>query len=407
MPVLDVAILKAWFLKNKREFPWRKNPDPYKVWVSEVMLQQTQTTVVIPYFLKWMEQFPTLEALALAPFEKVLKAWEGLGYYSRVRNLHAGAKQLLALHGAEIPNSKEALMQIKGLGPYTAGAILSFAFHQRAAAIDGNVARFLSRHFLIEEEISKPSTLKKMNHIVEDILPSEEPWILMEGLIELGACICKKQPLCDKCPLSESCKAFYLKIPHLFPKKAPSARVTRLKRYVTVLLWRDKILLKKGEKGKVMADLYEFPFFEYAEHKKIEKILQKEMKLKVSFIKELVPIEQHFTRYQVGLYPSLWRIEEEKEVNTYEAVAQLLLSRKSMILMPVLKSQQAGSYRADEIIPERVGEEAREELVSKGRFSRSGSFATASYEWRTWDEIKFLSFSAGHRRILKQLRDCL
>jgi A/G-specific adenine glycosylase len=342
MPLLDIKALKNWFLKNKREFPWRKDPTPYKIWISEVMLQQTQASVVLPYFIQWMQQFPTLEALALAPFEKVMKAWEGLGYYSRARHLHAAAKQLLASYGGKIPCDKDALLQIKGLGPYTVGAILSFAFHQKSAAVDGNVSRVISRLFLVDEEISKPSVQKKLIQITENLLPSNEPWVVMEALIELGARICKRRPLCQECPLSNTCAAFRLQVAHLFPKKRCYASITSLKREVVILVSQRKVLIKKEEKGKIMADLYEFPYFEGIEKENLGKIIQEEIGLKAKLVKLLSSVSHRFTRYEADLSPSLWRVEGEKEVK--------------------------------------------------------------NYEWRSFKEANDLPFSAGHRRILKNLQ---
>ncbi|NRA90187.1 MAG: A/G-specific adenine glycosylase, partial [Simkaniaceae bacterium] len=143
---MDVTAIRKWFFKNRRNLPWRENPSPYEVWVSEIMLQQTQVSVVVPYFERWMNIFPTIEKLAGAPLEKVIKAWEGLGYYSRARNLHEGAKYLMEENGGELPSSAAELEKVKGIGPYTVGAILSFAYKQKRAAVDGNVLRVLARY---------------------------------------------------------------------------------------------------------------------------------------------------------------------------------------------------------------------------------------------------------------------
>src|ERR1700722_10190653 len=183
MPFFDIDSLKDWFVREKRDLPWRENPSPYAVWISEVMLQQTQASVVIPYFERWMARFPTVAVLAEASQGEVIKMWEGLGYYSRVRHLHQAAKDLMYRYAGDLPRTREGLEGIKGIGPYTRGAILSFAFHQKAAAVDGNVLRVLARYFAIEEEIEKAK--KSITELTESILPEEEPWIVMEGLIEL------------------------------------------------------------------------------------------------------------------------------------------------------------------------------------------------------------------------------
>lgn len=205
MPSFNQKALVEWFNKQKRPLPWRKNPSPYAVWVSEVMLQQTQVAVVIPYFQRWMERFPTIQALAESSIEDAIKQWEGLGYYARAKNLHAGAKQVVANFDGELPSKVEALSRIKGLGPYTVGAIRAFAFHERSAAVDGNVLRFLTRYFAIEEDIAKIGTQKKITALAESLLPEKEPWVFAEALIEFGATVCKKAPLCFECPLNKSC----------------------------------------------------------------------------------------------------------------------------------------------------------------------------------------------------------
>ena len=157
------------------------------------MLQQTQVSVVIPYFDRWMNRFPTLRHLAKATLDEVIKEWEGLGYYSRARNLHEGARYVLEKHEGILPETREELQKIKGLGPYTIGAIRSFAFHHKAAAVDGNVIRVLARYFKIEDDIAKPKTIQMIRDRAEAILPEIEPWIVAEALIELGATLCTKK----------------------------------------------------------------------------------------------------------------------------------------------------------------------------------------------------------------------
>jgi A/G-specific adenine glycosylase len=164
-----------WFKVNKRSFPWRENTSPYEVWVSEVMLQQTQASVVISYYLAWMKEFPNIDSLAQAPLEQVLKVWEGLGYYSRARRLHEAAKIISQQHGGILPKDENTLKTIPGIGPYTLGAIRSFAFHQKAAAVDGNVMRVLSRFLCIEEDISSLKVQKKIREYMYDLLPKNTP----------------------------------------------------------------------------------------------------------------------------------------------------------------------------------------------------------------------------------------
>lgn len=309
---MDIEKLKNWFLKEKRDFPWRKSPSPYEVWISEVMLQQTQASVVVDYFTKWLSIFPTIDALAAAPIEEVIKAWEGLGYYSRARNLHKGAKIVIERHQGDLPANFNDLISIPGIGMYTAGAILSFAYHQKAAAIDGNVMRVVTRFFCIEEEISQPATIKSIRDKVEKLLPDHHPWIIMEALIELGAKICKKRPVCHLCPVKQEClgKEKALVLPHKIKKTS----IIKLKRYVALIAKEGEILVGKGDSGKVMADLYEFPYWENT-------MAIEELGLKLTFIREL-PIQKHsFTRFQAELIPSLWEAKEKLPVNRFEWVS--------------------------------------------------------------------------------------
>ncbi len=300
--LVDLAALHRWFLENRRSFPWRDNPTPYRVWISEVMLQQTRASVVIPYFERWMRLFPDPVTLSKASLEEVIKAWEGLGYYSRARRLHEGAKQIVQHYGGKIPSNKAQLEKIKGLGPYTIHAILSFAFHQRAAAVDGNTSRVIARHFLLEEELSRQIGKNKIQELADQMLDSKKPWITTEALIELGATICQPKPLCDLCPLSSSCLALKHRRVEEFPIKSKSVPLTALTRSVAVIEEGDSLLLRKGEPGKVMADLYEFPYFEGLV-KPLPQHLLSAWGLETTFIRSLPFVKHSFTRYLAHLFP--------------------------------------------------------------------------------------------------------
>src|SRR6478735_6794307 len=201
--------LISWFKQEQRDLPWRKDQDPYKVWVSEIMLQQTRVDTVIPYFNRFIEQFPTVEALSKAEEEKVLKAWEGLGYYSRARNLHSAVKEVHEKYGGQVPDNPKEISSLKGVGPYTAGAILSIAYGIPEPAVDGNVMRVLSRILLIKDDIAKPKTRKVFEEIVREIISIENPSYFNQGLMELGALICiPKNPSCLLCPVREHCRGY-------------------------------------------------------------------------------------------------------------------------------------------------------------------------------------------------------
>lgn len=311
--------LKEWFQEQKRDLPWRQQANPYAVWISEVMLQQTQVAVVIPYFERWMRLFPTVEALASAPIETAIKAWEGLGYYSRVRNLHEGARYILKEHSGQIPVEAHALGKIKGIGPYTVGAIRSFAFNQKAAAVDGNVMRVIARYFCMEDDLSQPKTVTKIRSMVEEILPEDEPWVVMEALIELGATICSKKPKCDRCPVRNRCQAYVQGDTERLPNNFKKVKIEKLHRAVAVVVSSDgRYLVKKGEKGKVMSDLYEFPYFEILptaiEEAGLVKMIKNELDHSVTLKRSLSIVKHSFTRYSVTLFPFQFTCENPKPI---------------------------------------------------------------------------------------------
>ncbi|MDP1608274.1 MAG: A/G-specific adenine glycosylase [Chlamydiales bacterium] len=260
----EISQLHQWFEANKRSFPWREKKNPYAVLVSEIMLQQTRASVVVPYFEKWMERFPNIETLAEASTEEVIKLWEGLGYYSRARRLHAAAQQIVREFEGKIPSTKEKLMTIAGLGPYTVGAILNFGFHQRAPAVDGNVARVFSRYFLMEENIQRSSAKRRLEEFASQYADAQQPWVTAEAWIELGASVCGKKPQCSDCPLQQGCLARQTDKAQYLPITSASTATIFLFRSVFVIEAEGDVLLKKGAPGQLMGDLYEFPFVEKA-----------------------------------------------------------------------------------------------------------------------------------------------
>lgn len=327
---MDVEVLREWFLEEKREFPWRTDPSPYKVWISEVMLQQTQAAVVIPYFEKWMAKFPTIEALSSATLEEVMKTWEGLGYYSRARNLHLSAKYLVENEEGKLPDNAAALLKIKGIGLYTAAAILSFAYRQKSAAVDGNVMRVIARLFCIEEPISSLSVQHRIRELTLSYLPDEQPWVVMEALIELGAQICMKKAACERCPLQDSCLAFERGKVELLPNRGKRSAVTSLIRFVPVIQHEDYYLLQQGREGKVMAGLYEFPYLEGKKKVSVDE-MEQHFGLNLVFKKKLAKVKHAFTSFRAELFPSLWQAKKRVPIADYvwvqkEAALQLPFS---------------------------------------------------------------------------------
>lgn len=292
------------------------------------MLQQTRASVVIPYFERWLSLFPNVHSLASAPIEQVIKAWEGLGYYSRARNLHRAACQIVSEFDGQIPSTRAELFSIHGLGPYTVGAILSFGFRQRAAAVDGNVVRVLTRYFAIEENVSKQSVKRKIQERAESLLDLKEPWVTVEALIELGATICSPKPKCSICPLQQKCLG--QDRAESLPIKNQEKETTHLHRAVVLIESQGKMLVKKGEAGKVMADLYEFPYFEMGKEpitqkKVIEKGAQN-LNLVISIQGRRGRVSHTFTRYKAHLYPFECRTVEPIAVDGYEWAAKETLA---------------------------------------------------------------------------------
>jgi len=309
-PSLDA--LDRWFEKNKRSFPWREDPFPYAVLVSEIMLQQTQATRVIPFFLQWMRTFPSLNILAQASEISVIKAWEGLGYYRRARMLHKAASIIIAQHNGEIPQNRSDLLQIPGIGPYTAGAILSFAFHQRAAAVDANVRRVLFR--LFNQKLSS----KELIIYTEQLLSKTKPWHTMEALIELGALLCLPSPHCHICPLSDQCRAYQSETQNTIIKKDPQKRIP-LQRIVLIFLWKEYLYIIQRAEGEIMGGLYEFPFFEITSttsmHTQLTTYLDQQIGDSYTITRQYSPINHSFTQYRATLYPYAIELTNQESFN--------------------------------------------------------------------------------------------
>jgi A/G-specific adenine glycosylase len=307
LPKIAATVLYNWFIKTKRAFPWRKSPNPYQVWVSEVMLQQTQSSRVVSFYERWMARFPDIHALALASIEEVFKYWEGLGYYSRARALHKAARLIVEKFEGKIPDEQEVLLSIHGLGPYTSAAICAFGFHKKIACVDANVFRVIARLFAISDDIQKASVQKNIRERAQLLLPEKEPWVISEALIELGACVCKKQPLCHECPVKQYCQSYKQGIQHSLPISSKKTTYEALFREVCVISSEAGFLLRKGKKGMPCAGLYEFPFFDCLEggmdFEETMKKIESEFGLRPKYLGALDEEKQSFTRFRLRLYP--------------------------------------------------------------------------------------------------------
>lgn len=257
-------LLINWYLQNRRDLPWRKTPQPYPVWLSEIMLQQTRVAQGMPYFLKFIEAFPTINHLAAAPEEQVLKLWQGLGYYSRARNLHATAKYIANELGGEFPDSYDGLLKLKGVGDYTAAAIASICYGEPVPVVDGNVYRVLSRYFGIEADISSPASKPLFKNIAAEHLPPGQASEFNQAIMEFGALQCvPKNPDCLNCVLNKECIAYNTGRVASLPVKLKKAKVTN--RYFNYIIVKDaqgrSLVNKRSAKG-IWHNLYEFPLLE-------------------------------------------------------------------------------------------------------------------------------------------------
>ncbi|MFB9324753.1 A/G-specific adenine glycosylase [Paenibacillus aurantiacus] len=256
--------LLDWYRANKRVLPWRINRDPYRIWVSEVMLQQTRVDTVIPYYERFMAKFPTINALAEAPEEEVLKLWEGLGYYSRARNLQAGAREVAERHGGIVPDDKEMVSALRGVGPYTTGAIMSIAFNRPEPAVDGNVMRVLSRYFCLEDDIAKPSTRIGIEKLAASLIPEGAAGDFNQALMELGALVCTpKSPGCLTCPVMAYCEGRAEGKEHILPiktKAKPPRPETRLAALIVGTgEHAGKLLVRQRPESGLLARMWELP----------------------------------------------------------------------------------------------------------------------------------------------------
>ncbi|WP_231493492.1 A/G-specific adenine glycosylase [Alicyclobacillus macrosporangiidus] len=259
-------ILSMWYERHHRHLPWRETQDPYRIWVSETMLQQTRVETVIPYYRAFLERFPDIRALAAASEEEVLKLWQGLGYYSRARNLRRAAKQVAERYGGRIPEQVELFRALPGVGPYTAGAVFSIAFNQPVPAVDGNVLRVWARLHNLHQPVDLPEVRRAIERQVGAWLQEAQPAVLTQALMELGAVVCTpRSPRCAECPVREGCAAHRAGTAETLPKRAPK----RPRRKVTVLaLWCETeagVVVEQRPRDGLLGGLWQLPAVELDE----------------------------------------------------------------------------------------------------------------------------------------------
>ena len=313
--------LLTWYDENKRALPWRENQNPYNVWVSEIMLQQTKVDTVIPYFNRFISKYPSVYALAEAEEEDVLKSWEGLGYYSRARNLQTAVREVVEKYDGKVPDQKEELGKLKGVGPYTRGAILSIAFDQPEPAVDGNVMRVFSRVLLINDDIALARTKKRFEEIVSEVISVEDPSSFNQGIMDLGATICTpKSPACLICPVQAHCRAFAVGAEQDLPVKKKAKKQKKIP-YAALLIKNpdNKYLVEKRPEEGLLANLFQFPMVPLAEasSEQMASWIYEEYGLKLEIAKHEGKLKHVFSHiiWQVEIYTAVtdaFDIEDER-----------------------------------------------------------------------------------------------
>jgi A/G-specific adenine glycosylase len=304
----NVLALSDWYKKNHRTLPWRANTDPYRIWISEVMLQQTQVATVIPYFERFLAAFPTLRALATAPTDQVLTLWSGLGYYSRARNLQKGAQFIVEQYGGNFPKTREQILEVPGVGPYTAGAILSIAFDLPEAIVDGNVQRVLTRVFAwqkpLEEKATKDWLWQEAKLWVEC---SDSPRVLNQAIMELGATVCRKdQPQCTRCPLATTCQGFRSGQPNQYPLRKPRRKPVDLWWSALVAVHRGKVLLQQHPQGDWWEGLWSLPYRPGDSAAAAEQALKSVCDPAAATV-QLGEIRHTVTHHRLHVLPTVWQ----------------------------------------------------------------------------------------------------
>ena len=300
--------LLAWYDHHRRALPWRDEPDPYRVWISEVMLQQTQVTTVVPYYERFLQHFPSLSDLAAARLGDVLKAWEGLGYYARARNLHAAAQQVVTEHGGKLPASYAALRRLPGFGDYTAGAVASIAFGERVPAVDGNVKRVLARLLAVTQEVTHGAAARRLRAIAAGLVPADRPGDFNQALMELGAALCTPaSPRCLLCPVQAVCQGLARGIQAELPVKAPRRKRPHYDVTAAVIRRDDgRFLIAQRKPEAMLGGLWEFPGGKCQPDESLPDCLRREiceeLGLEIEVGSTMTMIRHGYTHFQISLH---------------------------------------------------------------------------------------------------------
>jgi len=312
-PTFAQSILD-WYADHKRPMPWRETKDPYKIWISEIMLQQTRVDQAWPYFERFIGEFPTVFDLAEAEQQRVMKAWEGLGYYSRARNLHAASKSIVADYDGKLPEEYEEIIKLKGIGPYTAAAITSIAFGKPNAVVDGNVIRVITRYFGIDDDIRSTKTVKLVQEYVDELISPEKPAEFNQGLMEIGSIVCKPtNPDCTNCPISFDCVATKTARTDVIPYKSPAKKKPHKHIGVGIIGREDgKVLIALRPEDVMLGGLWEFPGGKQEEDETIQQTVERELKeelgIEVTAYKEFMKLKHVYSHFSITLHAFLCQL---------------------------------------------------------------------------------------------------
>lgn len=288
-----------WYHVNHRDLPWRKTRDPYKIWLSEIILQQTRVAQGLPYYNEFVKTFPTVFVLARAPEQKVLRLWQGLGYYSRARNLHRCAKEIVKNYNGEFPHSFEELQKLQGIGPYTAAAIASIAFRESVAVVDGNVFRVLARVFGIEKDIASNEGKKYFFSLANELIDKNQPDLFNQAVMEFGALHClPKNPKCNECFFSKNCEANQGNLQSLLPVKSKKLKVRARYFNYFVIHSKNGILMHERNGKDIWRGLYDFYLIETSRNKKTESLIKEDKFLSKSAIIRESEVYKHILSHQ-------------------------------------------------------------------------------------------------------------
>lgn len=309
-----------WYFNNKRDLPWRNTRDPYKIWLSEIILQQTKVEQGLPYYLKFCDTFPTIKDLANADEQTVLKLWQGLGYYSRARNLHFTSKQIIKNHNGTFPKTYKEIIALKGVGEYTAAAISSFAYNLPYAVVDGNVFRVLSRYFGIKTAINSGKGKKIFNELAQNLLDENSPDIHNQAIMEFGAIQCKpKNPNCNECCLKDNCIAMNENIQSTLPYKIKSAKTKQLYIEYFYMQFDSGTFIKKRVESGIWKNLYEFPNLEFSSKQTdntiINEIVKNKWINKGKFKIEAISQEYIHLLSHRKIHARIWKIRCDEKPN--------------------------------------------------------------------------------------------